>query len=160
MNNKAVKPFSELDLQRAVDDLSMLRFFPGDPTTQAAIGKLLVRICPHREALRWLVETFVNRIGEWKGPAELRAVLCTRYQPHDGVEAWSQIAGFTAADGEERSYAEHRLLVSGGITAEVYAKRPLEIASSDPEMQALVVHSARQRSMSPKPRRTDGGNAA
>lgn len=106
--------FTPQDLQQAVEDLSMLEYFPREPGAQAAIMRLLAKIVPHREALKWLVDMFTNRVGKWHGPTELRAVLCTRYAPQDGIEAWSQIGGFTAADGEQRSLEAHEQLKIGG----------------------------------------------
>lgn len=99
--------FHEGDLNAAIANLSMLRFFPPDEATRAAIQALLVRICPHRESLLWLVDEFVNRIGEWRGPLELRAILATRWLPADGISANSQIAGYTPADGEAKSLERH-----------------------------------------------------
>lgn len=122
--------FNARDLQQAVEDLSTCDFFPREPGAQAAVMRLLAKICPNKAALRWLVDTFVNRIGKWHGPTELRAVLCTRYRPQDGIEAWSQIAGFTAADGEERSYAEHQQLKAGGTLPAAEVETLKQIASA------------------------------
>lgn len=106
--------FNTRDLEQAIEDLAMCEFFPREPGPQAGVMRLLVEMVPSREALRWLVDTYTNRIGKWHGPAELRAVLCTRYKPQDGIEGWSQLPGFTAADSEERSYAQHEQLKAGG----------------------------------------------
>jgi len=102
--------FSRNDLKAAVADLSMLRYFPADEGTRAAVAALLAAICPDKEALLWLVDEFTNRIGEWRGPKELRAVLSTRWMPADGIEATSEIAGYTPADGEARSLERHAQL--------------------------------------------------
>ena len=106
--------FTPQDLQQAVEDLSMLEYFPREPGAQAAIMRLLVQMVPHRKALRWLVDTFTNRIGKWHGPTELRAILCTRFAPRDGIESWSQIAGFSAEDGLARSLEAHKQLKADG----------------------------------------------
>ena len=99
--------FDKNDLNVAIANLSMLRFFPPDEATRAAIQALLVRICPDRVALLWLVDEFVNRIGEWRGSLELRAVLATRWLPADGIDADSQIPGYTPADGEAKTQERH-----------------------------------------------------
>ena len=44
--------FTPQDLQQAVEDLSMLEYFPREPGAQAAIMRLLVQMVPHRKALR------------------------------------------------------------------------------------------------------------
>lgn len=105
--------FSRNDLTNAIDELSICEFFPREPGAQAAVMKLLAKMCPHREALRWLVDQFVNRIGKWHGPAELRAVLATRYRPADGIEAFSTLPGFTPEDSEAKCFDEHEQLKVG-----------------------------------------------
>ncbi len=92
--------FNKADLEVAMGRLGMLSYFPSEPSIQAAIMDLLARMCPHREALEWLVDQMVNHVGQWKGPAELRGVLCWRWTPADGVEASCSIPGFTPSDGE------------------------------------------------------------
>ena len=98
--------FTLQDVQAAIAELSMLRYFPAEEAARAAIGSLMVRMVPHREALRWLVRAMVDRVGEWKGPTELRGVLCWRYRPADGISTDSTCAGFTAGDGERLSIEE------------------------------------------------------
>lgn len=105
---------SEKDVKRAIADLSMCQFFPSDPSTQAAIGVFLCRICPHRQALEWLVRTFVDRVGKWEGPVELRAVLATRFRPSDGIEAYSKLAGFTPEESETAALEQHEQRKVGG----------------------------------------------
>lgn len=106
--------FTQHDLQKAIGDLGMCEFFPTDPGVQAAVMNLLAKMCPSREALAWLMDTMVNRVGKWHGPKELRGVLCTRYPPADSIEATSSIAGFTPEDGYAQSLAEHEQLKAGG----------------------------------------------
>lgn len=104
---------SPIDLAEAVEDLAMCEFFPSDPAARASIMRLLAKICPHREALQWLVAAFTDRVGKWHGPVELRAILCTRYRPCDGIEAYSEIPGFTAQESESASLEQHELLKAG-----------------------------------------------
>ena len=99
--------FTVTDIENANAQLKMLAFYPSDAETQAAIMKLLAKMCPHREALEWLVEQMVTHIGSWHGPAELRGVLCWHYRPADGLEANCTLAGFRPADGECKSIEEH-----------------------------------------------------
>jgi hypothetical protein len=110
--------FAKVDLVKANARLKMLSFYPSDSEAQAAVMELLAKMCPSLEALTWLVDTMTNRVGTWKGPAELRGVLCWHCRPADGIEAPCSITGFTPQDGEtltiERGYRDDRpLLVSG-----------------------------------------------
>jgi hypothetical protein len=125
--------FTESDLLEANKRMKMLTFYPPDPEAQAAIMELLARMCPHREALQWLVDQMVNCVGTWKGPMELRGVLCWHYPPADGIEANCSISGFTPADGE-------RLTLERG-----YEYHPRELEAGDPEMRALVLSIADQK---------------
>lgn len=111
---KTVAKFTMDDLDMAIANLSMLKFFPTDAATRAAIRVFLARICLDAEALDWLVSTMVNRIGEWPGPMELRGVLCTRFRPADGIEADCSIKGFRPVDAEERQIERHEAIKVGG----------------------------------------------
>jgi hypothetical protein len=71
---------------------------------------LLAQMCPSREALDWLVDQMVNRVGIWKGPAELRGVLCWHFKPADGSEAESSIPGFRPADSEQLCIERHKAI--------------------------------------------------
>jgi hypothetical protein len=69
---------------------------------------ILARMVPHEEALDWLVGAMIDRVGEWKGTAQLRALLCTRWAPADGIEGPTcEITGFTPSDNESQSLIEH-----------------------------------------------------
>jgi hypothetical protein len=105
-----VKSFDKItvkDIEKAMAKLSTLKFFPANPAAAAEIQIALMRKVPHRQALEFLVEQFVDRIGEWHGPAELWGVLETRYnalnRPVEGH--WSKLPGYTASDGEARFLA-------------------------------------------------------
>ena len=98
--------FDPNDVQLATRRLAVLRFWPADEIARAEIGRRLVRMVPSKAALDWLVDTMIDRVGEWRGIVELRGVLCARYRPADGIEAECiDTPGFTPADGEARFYA-------------------------------------------------------
>jgi hypothetical protein len=107
-NNRPEEKASETDLAEAMDDFATLPYFPHE--SRAAIVALLVRMVPHRRALKWLVGEFMNHIGKWHGPAELRGVLCTRFDPEDGIDQWSSLPGYSAEDGEAKALADHEQL--------------------------------------------------
>ncbi len=84
----------------AVERLSCLSMFPSADGARTEIMRLIDRMVSTPEQLEWLVRTMVDQVGEWKGPRELRAVLCTRFKPADGIGADSELPGFRAADIE------------------------------------------------------------
>jgi hypothetical protein len=129
-----VDKFTPLDLETAIEELAMLQYFPADDGARAAIMRLLARMVPHREALIWVVRTMVDRVGAWKGPMELRGVLCTRFRPADGVEAFSTIAGFRAEDSEAAYLEEHTQRKVGWITE---PDKPAQI-SGDKSARLLI----------------------
>lgn len=113
-----MEKFGKPEIDKALVELSMLEFFPADPGTRGAIGLLLAKMCPSKEALRWLVSQMVNHVGKWHGPMELRGVLCTRFRPVDGVEADSSLSGYSPADGEMRALEAHEQLKISGTVPE------------------------------------------
>jgi len=117
--------FTETDLNLAVVKLSMLKFFPTDPLTQSAVMDLMRDMCESKEALDWLVSTMVNRVGVWNGPKELRGLLCTRFPPADGVEAFCSIPGYRPEDSEAKALEEHAQLKAGGTLPEALEDRKL-----------------------------------
>lgn len=129
--------FTKRDLDDAISDLGMLQFFPSDPGAQVGVQNLLRKMCPHKEALLWLVQTLVNRVGRWPGPMEVRGVLCWKYKPADGIEADSSIKGFSPSDGEELAVNEQKQLAAGGTT-ESSEMKLLVRAKAMPQLPARV----------------------
>ncbi len=107
--------FTKRDLDLASARLSMLKYLPTGEGAQAAIQALLAEMCPHKQALTWLVDTLVNRIGEWPGPAELRGLLCWKFQPADGIEATCNLQGFRPVDAEAMQIEKHEAIKGGGF---------------------------------------------
>ena len=110
-----IEKFSAKELDHAINRLRLMKFFPPDAAAHAALAELLAKICPHREALEWLVSTLQNHIAEWPGAHEVRGLLCTRYDAADGVDAWCSLPGFTAGDAEERYYDRHTQLTGKAV---------------------------------------------
>lgn len=115
MENK----FNQTDLNAAMARLKMLSYFPADPGAQGAVMELLAKMCPSRESLLWLTETMTDVVGEWKGPAELRGLLCTHFKPADGIERSCGIPGFRPEDYEAKHFDRHQALKAGAVPAEV-----------------------------------------
>lgn len=114
MRNAAadVMPKIEMsDLNRACDDLATIPYFPNE--SRGSVIEYLAKICPHYEALRWLVETAMNRITKWPGLAEIRGLLCTRYDARDGIDAPCNLPGYTAAEMEAQHFEKHGQLKAG-----------------------------------------------
>lgn len=102
---------SEQILRDAIEELGICKFFPSGPGERAGVMSLLEKIIDHPERLRWLVDTMVNYVGEWPGPAQLRALYATRYRPADGIEGvHCMIAGFTPCDSEAAELEAHENL--------------------------------------------------
>lgn len=90
-------------------------FFPND--ARSSVMHFLLKICPSKEALDWLVAEAVNHVTRWPGLAELRGLLCTRYEPADGIDGYTSLPGYSAADMEARYIERHEQLKSGGWEA-------------------------------------------
>lgn len=142
------------DVQDAIATMSLLKFFPSGDVAVRVLIDLLIRLCSTREQLNWLVETLINRIGEWPGPAQLRALFCTRFPPADGIEGPPcELSGFTPADGEQR-YVE--LEAKRGVLLDSQKQRLLpgevETVSGDDKMQSLIGDLAAAKQMPGTPR--------
>ena len=95
--------FTAQEITDAAEDLGTIPFFPSE--AQASIMRQLMKMCPHREALWFVVDTAVARCKRWPGMSELRGLLCTRYNAADGIdEPCCSIRGFTPEECEERFY--------------------------------------------------------
>lgn len=100
-----MKP-SPQQLNWAVGELGMLRYFPSDAGARAGIMGVLARMVETVEGLQWLVRTMVDEVGEWQGPKELRGVYCTRFRPADGIESWCAQGKFSPEAIEGRAALE------------------------------------------------------
>lgn len=77
---------SENGLRTALADFSLMKFFPGDEDTRAAIMKALTLICATDSQLELLVRKYVLCYPEWEGVHELRACAVSIFRPLDGFE--------------------------------------------------------------------------
>lgn len=108
----------------AVQRLAILKYFPSGDIVQEEIMSLFERMVDKPERLDWLVSVLIDQVGEWPGPKEVRAIYCTRFKPADGVEAWSNLPGFTAMDSESLSYERHGQLTEGEKARKELAAAP------------------------------------
>ena len=100
-------------IARAIARLKLMAFFPSDEDTCLGLAQELSEMCENEEQIEWLCKRVTQLYPKWPGIHELRACLCSRFKPKDGINAYSS------------QYPE-------GIPA---APKPKEIAG--PEMRAL-----------------------
>lgn len=124
---------TEAQACEAMQSLAAMKYFPSDPYARAEIGSMLERMVSTAEQLQWLVETMIDNVREWPGPAEMRGIFCTRFKPRDGKEAWCSIPGFTASDSEAALSAPKQIAAQG---------RPTIALPSAAEMKALPLPAA------------------
>jgi len=71
-----------------VADLVALKFFPSDEDGRLAVIMLIARMTDmNEERAEWLVKRTLELFDEYPGPRTLRAILCKRFKPADGIEA-------------------------------------------------------------------------
>lgn len=115
----------------SIGRLAILKFFPADNVARAEILKLICEMASTNEQIDWLVNRARSLWNEWEGPRELRAILCSKFRPADGIEAYSQLAQFADGIPAEKQSAPQL----EGATLKQLEAGPI----ADPEMQALVV---------------------
>jgi hypothetical protein len=100
------RKFTVDDLEIACGELATIPYFPS--AERAFVMNLLRKMCPHHDALRFVVDTAVARCKQWPGMSELRGLLCTRYDAADGMdEPNCSIPGFTAEESKAKYLATH-----------------------------------------------------
>jgi len=75
--------------EKAVSELSLIPFFPGDPHARASLVRFFLRMVSTEQQLQWLVDSALDLYSQWPGPHELRALYCSHFKPKDGLEAYS-----------------------------------------------------------------------
>lgn len=91
------------DLSAAVNELSAIPYFPQAHGAKLAIAVQLGRFVGNNRKLRWLIDSAINSMKEWRGVAELRGLYCTHYRPEDGKEATCALPGYTPEDNEAQN---------------------------------------------------------
>jgi hypothetical protein len=135
--------FNSEDLKRAIGALGLLRFSPlADPETRAAAMEEIAAMCPHLGALQWLPGRVNQLFPEWPGMQAIRAVLCSKYKPADGVDVGCP--SFPDGIPSERLEEPERLALPpghqasadrelDGIIANLAARKMLPAATPDPD---------------------------
>lgn len=70
-----------------VERLSTLPFFPSDDGARKAIMNEIKNMCWTNEWVTWLGSRMIHLYDRWPGMREMRAVLCARIAPADGIDA-------------------------------------------------------------------------
>lgn len=82
---------------RILSGLQLIPFFPQSGEAFDALVRLVGNLAETEDQVTWLVDRMLlNPYRGWPGPAEVRAVFCTRFRPKDGYS----IAGSIASPGE------------------------------------------------------------
>ena len=115
----------------------LMPFFPSDLNAQTFLVLSLQEMIETEEQLNWLVKTAVQVMTEWKGPAGLRALYCSRFTPMDGIVLPCDIPGYRPEDCE----ADHHRHVNEEIALKLAiwkleAQEQLE--SAEPFLQELA----------------------
>lgn len=76
---------------QAIARMSLMKFFPSDPDARTALVGMICEMCESNEQIEWLVKRTIQLHNDWPGPRELRAVLCSKHKPKDGIEAYSDV---------------------------------------------------------------------
>ena len=77
--------------------MAALPFFPSkaDDDARISIATVLAACAANIEQAEWTVNRCLKIWDKWEGPHELRAVLCSKFRPADGVEAYSRLPQFS-----------------------------------------------------------------
>lgn len=111
----------DIALANAIGNWGMLKKFPEDEITRAAIMKLVDKIASTAEQVEWLSEAVVNHFNWWPGPVELRSLFCMRFKPADGFETNFDHGHPIAAAAEQRAVeqSDRYKLISAGEGAQM-----------------------------------------
>lgn len=140
---------TERDFGTTLVLISGMKFAPPQGPYYDEILRELMAFVGTREQLAWFNDALRRSIAEWPGLPQLRAMFAFRFLPADGIPGIPcEIAGFTAADGEQRTIGAHsevKLLESNKprlIEGEI---------SQDAELSGMVQALARVKAMPSTP---------
>jgi hypothetical protein len=105
-----------IDVRKAAEkiaQLGMLSFFPTEQNARAGVVALVCEMAETNDQVGWLVRRCLQLWSKWEGPAELRAVFCSKFRPRDGVDCYSQLEQFADGIPAEIESAAPRLAITG-----------------------------------------------
>lgn len=152
-----MRKFTVDDLETACGELGTIPFFPA--AERAFVMNMLRKMCPHYEALRFVVDTAVARCKQWPGMSELRGLLCSRYDALDGIDEPScSIPGFSPEESEAKFLAQHGTIKSAeqlpvpemGTIRQIAAGKSIEATRSDTAQLARIGRNLSEKLERPK----------
>lgn len=121
----------------------MVRYFPADEYARELIAEELLRMVPSVDALRWLVSALVREVGEWRSLQTLRALLCTRFDPRDGIMAYDASLPYSfSAEYSEFSFLEKQASEHAAKLAEWKREAKQIEGSTQPLLEGVVSAAA------------------
>lgn len=132
-------------VKKSVGMLALMAYFPSDEEFRAALVELLGEMCNSDTEVLWLARRMRNLYPKWPGAHELRAVLCSKYSPRDGIEVYSGVYG----DGIPSENGDQPLQIAGPA---VKALPEGHSASVDPELEEMVGEVAESCRMAALPK--------
>lgn len=129
---------TETGLTKAIATLSLMKFFPSDPYTRTALIELLAEMCHTDEQAIWLAKRTVQLHNEWPGAHELRATLCSKFRPRDGIEVYSAIYPGGVPSETGRLENAPALMLESGVMPVSRQLPAGHVASADPEAEDLI----------------------
>ncbi len=75
-----------------MDELAVLKYFPGVEQARVALVRVTCEMADNDDQVRWLMSRMTSGIyAEWPGVREMRALFCSRFNPRDGINAYSSV---------------------------------------------------------------------
>lgn len=113
--------------------------FPPPASAGPKLVERIVNMCSTDEQVRWLANRVTELYDEWPGPHELRAVVCSRFKPKDGIEA----------DSKHPRYVDDGIPKDPRLPAppQVMIAAPNEAMPDDPEGKDLVIQTSSSKAM-------------
>lgn len=106
----------DIALANAIGSWGMLKKFPEDEITRAAIMRLVDKMASTPQQVEWLTDAVINNFNWWPGPVELRSLFCMRFKPADGHETSFDHNHPIAIEAERRAIEQsdrYKLIGSG-----------------------------------------------
>lgn len=153
-----MKPTEE-DFQRALTTIGATRYFPAaDSGIRMEVLELLHDIVGTSEQMDWLRKTIRDKVPEWPGLAGLRGIFCAFHRPADGINAVSDLPGFTQEDRNDRwmvaegeritGHPENALRLASASAIKALPLPPEEIVKNNALLREVGCASDRERPQS------------
>jgi hypothetical protein len=134
--------------ERVAATIAAMKFYPGStPGVRLEVLDLLGALVTTAENLELFRLVLRDRVPEWPGLGELRAIYCAAVgKPRTGPEVMSGTPGFTGAD-LEADYRERVSAEQERRMLEWKAEAGRELGAPDRELEAAVAQLAERRKL-------------